>query len=178
MVHKYNIMKNVYHVFCNNCLEFRIPGKFFIFYFLFVCLFVCLFVFVFLFLFLFLFSLFLFFCFLFLFFVLFFVFLFCFVFFFLFFVFVFLEVKTWKVKCYSLPFFLLAICNGKYLHRIERIKWIKQGQDCQKVITNKSLRIYIYIYIYIYLFITSIFSVFDLLDSFNLENVWYRSIES
>ena len=60
--------------------------------------------------------------------------------------------KNISPKCYCLPFFLLAICNGKYLHRIERIKWIKQGQDCQKVITNKSLRIYIYIYIYIYLY--------------------------
>ena len=69
-------------------------------------------------------------------------FLFLFLFFFL------LDVMTWNVKCYSLPFFLLAICNGKYLHRIEHTKWIKQGQDCQKVIANKSLRIYIYIYIY------------------------------
>ena len=147
--------KTFHHVFCNNCTEFRILGKFFIFYFLFVCFcfcfcFLCFCFFVICF----------FFCFVF-------VFLFCFVFFFfLFFVFVFLEVKTWKVKCYSLPFFLLAICNGKYLHRIECTKWIKQGRDCQKVIAKKRLRINIYIYIYIY--ITTFFSVFDLLDSFNL----------
>ena len=104
----------------------------------FICLFVC--------------FCFLCFCFLcFCFFVFYFLFIFCFVFvlfcFVLFFVFVFVEEKTWKVKCYSLPFFLLAICNGKYLHRIEHTKWIKQGQDCQKVIANKSLRIYIYIYL-------------------------------
>ena len=89
------------------------------------------------------------------------------------FFFFFLEVKTWKVKCYSLPFSLLPICNGKNLHRIEHTKRIKQGQDCQKVIATKSLRIYINIFIYHYCFL-----VFDLLDSFNLENVWYRSLKS
>ena len=106
----------------------------------FICLFVC---------FCFLCFCFFVFCFLF-----FFLFCFCFV---LFFVFVFVEEKTWKVKCYSLPFFLLAICNGKYLHRIERTKWIKQGQDCQKVIANKSLRIYIYIYIYLFIYLSPLF---------------------
>ena len=114
---------------------FGIPNTWKVFYFLFVCLFVFVF-----FVFVFLFFVF---CFFFV------LFLFCFV---LFFVFVFVEEKTWKVKCYSLPFFLLAICNGKYLHRIEHTKWIKQGQDCQKVIANKSLRIYIYIYIYMFLY--------------------------
>ena len=69
----------------------------------------------------------------------------------LFLIFFFLKVKTWKVKYYSLPFFLLPICNGKYLRRIEHSKRIKQGQDCQKVIAKKSLRNYIYIYIYLYL---------------------------
>ena len=70
--------------------------------------------------------------------------------FFLFFIFCFffLEVKTWKVKCYSLPFFLLPICNGKNLHSIKHTKWIKQGQDCQKVIAKKSFKIYIKIFIY------------------------------
>ena len=70
--------------------------------------------------------------------------------FFLFFIFCFffLEVKTWKVKCYSLPFFFLPICNGKNLHSIKHTKWIKQGQDCQKVIAKKSFKIYIKIFIY------------------------------
>ena len=93
-----------------------------------------------------------------------------------------LEVKTLKVKCCSLHFFLLPIFNGKNLHRIEHTKRFKQGQDCQKVIAKKCLRIYINIYIYIYIniyfFITTVFLVFDLLDSFNLENVWYISIIS
>ena len=76
------------------------------------------------------------FCFLFLFFV------------FLFFVFFFLEVKTGKVKCYSLPFFFLPICNGNNLHSIKHTIRIKQGQDCQKVIAKKSFKIYIKIFIY------------------------------
>ena len=90
------------------------------------------------------------------------------------FIYFYIDVKTWKVNCYSLPFFLLPICNGKNFHRIEHTKRIKQGQDCKKIIARKSLRIYIFIY----LFLTTVFSVFDLLDSFNLENVWCRSIES
>ena len=64
------------------------------------------------------------------------------------FFFFFLEVKTWKVKCYSLRFCHSPICNWKNLHRIEHSKHIKQGQECQKVIAKKSLRIYINIFIY------------------------------
>ena len=98
-------------------------------------------------------------------------FLFLFLFFFL------LDVMTWNVKCYSLHFFLLPIWIGIFFfHRIEHTKLVKQGQDCQNVIAKKSLRIYIYIFIYF--FITIVFSIFDLLDFFNLENVWYKSIKS
>ena len=93
------------------------------------------------------------FCLLFLFFILFLFFVFCFFFF--------LEVKTWKVKCYSLPFFLLPICNGKNLHKIEHTKRIKQSQDCQEVIAKKSLRIYIYIYIYLSLYHRYFFSLWS-----------------
>ena len=75
---------------------------------------------------------------------------FVFFFIFIFFYFLFLEVKTWKVKCYSLPFFLLSICDGKNLHKIEHTKRIKQSQDCQEVIVKKSLRIYICIYLFLY----------------------------
>ena len=113
--------KKFLHVFCNNCLEFWRLG-FFLFFVLFCFGF----------------------GFWFWFFVLFF-FLFLFYFFFLF-----LEVKTWKVKCYSLPFFLLSICDGKNLHKIEHTKRIKQSQDCQEVIVKKSLRIYICIYLFLY----------------------------
>ena len=110
----------------------KIWKGFFFFFHLFVCFCFCFFVL---------------FCFvLFCFFVFFFFVLFCFVFF------LFLEVKTWKVKCYSLPFSLLPICNGKNLPRIEHTKRIKQGQDCQKVIARKSLRIYIYLFISHYCF--------------------------
>ena len=122
---------------------FGIPNTWKVFYFLFVCLFVFVF---FVFVFLFFVFCFFFFCFVFV--------LFCFV---LFFVFVFVEEKTWKVKCYSLPFFLLPICNGKYLRRIEHTKRIKQGQDCQKVIVKKSLRNFIYIYIYIFIYLSPLF---------------------
>ena len=48
----------------------------------------------------------------------------------------------WDEQNRSHPF---AYFNGKNLHRIEHTKWIKQGQDCQKVIAKKSLSIYIYI---------------------------------
>ena len=109
--------KKFHYVFCNNCLEFWRLGNFFFVLFCFYFWFWFLFCFVFLF------------------------FVFCFRFFF-----IFLEVKTWKVKCYSLPFFLLPISSGKYLHRIEHTKRIKQGQDCRKVIAKKRLRIYIFIY--------------------------------
>ena len=71
----------------------------------------------------------------------------CLFFFFVFFFFFFFSrSKDLESKCYCLPFFLLAICNGKNLHRIEHTKWIKQGQDCHKVIANKTVRIYIFIY--------------------------------
>ena len=97
-------------------------------------------------------------CFLFLF--LFFIFVFYFIFVFCFLFFFFLEVKTWKVKCYSLPFFLLPICNGKNLHSIKHTKWIKQGQDCQKVIAKISFKIYIKIFIYHHCFFSLWFARF------------------